>query len=51
MKYDPMGAATMASVNPSSLYMTDLGGVSHCSITSTLCNKKKASRFYRRGDI
>jgi hypothetical protein len=28
MKYVPIGAATMASVNPSSLYMTDLGRVS-----------------------
>jgi hypothetical protein len=36
MKYVPIGAATMASVNPSSLYMTDLGGVSLGSITCTL---------------
>jgi hypothetical protein len=40
MKYVPIGAATMASVNPSSLYMTDLGGVSLSSITCTLRNKK-----------
>jgi hypothetical protein len=51
MKYVPIGAATMANVNPSSLYMTDLWWRQSLFPSLAHCATGNVSRFHRRGDI